>query len=300
MHALITGAGQIGRALTTHLDSFGHTCTLLRRSSSPVPGARVVTGDAGDPALLRSLNQPAFDAIFHCIHTSYTEQAWRRELPSRERAIMDLAAELDIPVIFPESVYAFGVSARDLHEGTAVQPCSPLGQVRAELLEQRAGHRATTISVVAADLCGPTAHRAASIPTLSVIAPTARGARGWLLGDADLPHSITYLPDLAHAMTYCAHHREKIAPAGTAVVHCPCPAPESMRQLAQRVAAYAGTTPRLSTVPSWLVRVAGHAHPVARELNNQRYLWREPAVLRPGRLGITASSWPEIIAGSLS
>jgi len=94
------------------------------------------------------------------------------DLPDREQAVMDVTAEYGVPVVFPESAYAFGTAAQDLDDGpddgpdggTAeravtgeVEPASPLGEIRARLLAARAAHPARTLSVVAADLIGPTA-----------------------------------------------------------------------------------------------------------------------------------------------
>src|SRR5699024_1937441 len=168
MHFLITGAGQIGTQLVRDLTDAGHTATVLRRSSTPVPAARTHSGDAADPALLRAAADGA-TAIFHCIHSSYDHRAWLRDLPHRETAVMDAAAARGIPVVFPESVYAFGEGARSLAETSAPAPASPLGQVRARLLAARAAHPARTLSVVAADLIGPTAEAQSSVFQLLVM-----------------------------------------------------------------------------------------------------------------------------------
>lgn len=126
MKILITGAGQIGNAIVRSLRATGDDVTVIRRSTHPIEGVRVISGDAGERALLEREARSA-DAIMHCIHAPYTAQAWREELPHREQAVMDVAASLGIPVVFPESVYAFEAQAHDLHEGAPIHPCSPLG-----------------------------------------------------------------------------------------------------------------------------------------------------------------------------
>jgi nucleoside-diphosphate-sugar epimerase len=294
MKYLITGAGQIGSAIAQQLIDAGHDVAIIRRSEKPVPGApsaRVVAGDAGDSELLgRELD--GVDAILHCIHASYDADAWRKTLPGRELAVMDAAAAHDVPVIFPESVYAWGHGAENLVEDAAGEhapvPCSPLGEVRAELLATRAAHPARTLSLVASDLIGP----------------IARGRRGFMLGDPSLPHSLTYLPDMARAMIHAADHAEGLAPDGNAVLHVPSLPAESMRDLAGRVAALTGNRPRLTSIPGWPLAVAAHLHPAARELNNQSYLWRRPAILRDGRLAeirkLAPTPWDEALAASIS
>ncbi|AXE40103.1 NAD-dependent epimerase/dehydratase family protein [Acidipropionibacterium virtanenii] len=310
MKYLITGAGQIGSVITQQLIDAGHDVAIIRRSQKPIPGApsaRVIAGDAGDSALLeRELD--GVDAVLHCIHAAYDAQDWRATLPGRELAVMDAAAVRDVPVVFPESVYAWGHSAENLVEDAAGEhapvPCSPLGEVRAELLAARAAHPARTLSLVASDLFGPTADSGSSVATLSVIGPIARGKRGFLLGDQSLPHSLTYLPDMARAMIHAADHAEALAPDGNAVLHAPSLPAESMRDLAGRVAALTGNRPRLTGVPSWPLAAASHLHPMARELHNQSYLWRRPAILRDGRLAgvrqLAPSPWDDALRASIS
>lgn len=272
---------------------------------SACASARVIAGDVGDTALLeRELD--GVDAVFHCIHSAYDADAWRKVLPGRELAVMDAAAARDVPVVFPESVYTWGHGAENLVEDTAgghaPVPCSPLGEVRGELLAARAAHPARTLSLVASDLIGPTADAGSSVATLSVIKPIAQGRRGFLLGDPSLPHSLTYLPDMARAMIHAADHAEALAPDGNAVLHVPSLPAESMRDLAVRVAALTGNRPRLAGVPGWPLAVAAYLHPMARELHNQSYLWRRPAILRDGRLAespqLAPTSWDEALAAS--
>lgn len=133
MHVLLTGAGQIGSALVPVLLAAGDRVTVLRRSGPPLPGTQTLHGDAGDRDLLHRLAETdPPTVVLHTIHSLYDHRAWRAELPDREQAVMDLAVSLGIPVVFPESVYAWGHGASDLPEGTPPSPCSPLGEVRTD------------------------------------------------------------------------------------------------------------------------------------------------------------------------
>ena len=304
MRYLITGAGQIGRALTDHLRHHGHHVVVLRRAAAAVPGATdTVSGDCADRDLVAGAAHGT-DAIFHCIHAPYDARAWARELPHREAAVMDAAARLDIPVIFPESVYAFGRAADDLIEGAPLAPCSPLGEVRARLLHARAEHSARTVSVVASDLFGPTAGDG-SVATATVLRPVVTGRRVWVVANPELPHSWTYLPDLAAAMHACAREARAIALDGDAVVHAPTSATVSIREVAECAAeiANARTPVRVFEVPTGVLALAGALHPLTRALWQQRYLWQRPARVHPGRLerdhGLTATAWPDALAASV-
>ncbi len=295
MKYLITGAGQIGTQLAHDLAGAGHEVAVLRRRNEAVQGAETITGDAADRDALRKAAAGA-EAIFHCIHAPYSAAAWRRELPHREAAVMDAAAELGIPAVFPESVYAFGLGARDLAEGAPIAPVSPLGRVRAQLLEARAAHRARTASVVASDLLGPTSNSKASTVLATILGPASRGERAWALGDPDAPHAVTYVPDLTRAMLAAV----PLAERGGAVLLAPTAPARSQRQMAADAAiATRGGGARITRIPAAAFAVCAPFSPTTRELFRQRYLWNAPSELRAGRLtaefGLQATPWAEVL-----
>lgn len=296
MRYLITGAGQIGTQLALDLTHDGHDVVVLRRSDTSLPGTRTISGDAGDPAIVRTAAAEA-DAIFHCIHAAYSAKIWRRELPHREQAVMNVAAELNIPVVFPESVYAFGRGAAQLSETSQIAPVSPLGRVRAELLKARAMHPARTASVVASDLFGPTATRNGSVVLSTVVEPARKGLRAWVLGDPDAPHAVTHIPDLTRAMTASV----PLATENDATLIAPTAPARSLRHMAEDAAARAGqeSIARVTRVPAIALASAALFSATARELFKQRYLWNAPSTLVPGRLttelGLEATPWSEIL-----
>lgn len=294
MKHIVIGAGQVGSALVHALSERGAEVVVIRQSDLRVPGVRTVVADALDEdTLARELEGAT--AIHHCIHAPYDHRAWRRELPHRERAVMDVAAAMGVPVIFPESVYAFGHAAADLEEGNPIAPCTPLGDVRAELLEARSRHDARTASIVASDLLGPTANDG-SVATLTMLRPLARGRRAWVPADLDAPHSWTYLPDLAAAMIHAGTHVDTLPMSCTAtgdpILHAPTAEPRSCRRLAQDIGAALHRKTHISSVPEWVLAVGSHVNPTVRELHAQRYLWRSQVRLRPGQLTTTAGLRP--------
>lgn len=300
MKILVTGAGQIGNAIVRSLRATGDDVTVIRRSAHPIEGVRVIAGDAGKRALLEREARGA-DAIMHCIHAPYTAKAWREELPHREQAVMDVAEGLGVPVVFPESVYAFGAQAHDLHEGAPIHPCSPLGDVRAELLDARAAHAAHTASIVAADLVGKGASAKASVPTMSIVNPTLAGKACWTFGSPDTPHAMTFVSDLADAMIHVAReHTRVFANNSSVTLNAPAPAPITFRELARTVSARANVgEPKIHTIPAWALSLTGLASPTLRSLSQQRYLWDSPSRLAPGALteehGLESTRWSEAI-----
>lgn len=310
MHYVITGAGQIGTQLAQDLLRGGHQVTIIRRGDQVPTGARLLRGDAGKADLVaRAIRgdeadgQPAA-AIFHCLHTAYDVRAWRRDLPQREAIVMDAAAQAGIPVVFPESVYAFGTGAQRLHESTPTNPASPLGEVRAELLAARRAHPATTLSIVAADLLGPTAVPATSVFLQLVLGPSSQGRTAWIMGVADVPRSVTYIPDLTRAMVTAAQHAEDLAPHGDAVLLSPSTGPLTQREMARSAASAAHQGPaKVRRLPWALFTAVGHFSAQFKQLRRQRYLWDAPAIVEPGvltsRFGLTPTPWTEVLTATL-
>lgn len=299
MRYLITGAGQIGQQLALDLSAAGHEVTVLRRGTGQIAGARTISGDAGDRQTLREAAAGAA-AIFHCIHAAYSAKVWRAELPQREAAVMDIAAELDIPVVFPESVYAFGLGARTLSERAPLAPVSPLGEVRAELLRARAAHRARTASIVASDLFGPTATGAGSVVLSTVVKPASKGKSAWALGDPDVAHAVTYIPDLSRAMIAAVPLAEQ---GGTTLLAPTAPA-RTLRQMASDAATIAGQAQperaKVTRISGALLAIGGLFSAPMRELRNQQYLWAAPSTLEAGRLttelGLQPTPWADTLA----
>lgn len=296
MRYLITGAGQIGAQLARDITEAGHDAVVLRRRTDAVEGAATIAGDAGDRAAVREAAEGA-EAILHCIHAPYSAAAWRRELPRREAVVMDVAADLGIPVVFPESVYAFGLGAQDLSEGSPTAPVSPLGRVRAQLLEARAAHRARTASVVASDLFGPTSTSKGSVVLATVLGPASRGERAWAMGDPDAPHAITCIPDLSRAMLAAA----PLARQGGVTLLASTGPGRSQRQMAGDAAAATGRAPAgITRIPAAAFALCAPFSATTRELLRQRYLWSAPSELRPGRLttelGLRPTPWDDALA----
>lgn len=312
MRYVITGAGQIGTQLAKVLVSAGHSVTVVRRGTGAVDGADLLRGDAGDRDLMRRAVEgdggagrqagPA-TAVFHCIHTSYDSRAWREHLPSREQVVMDVAADAGVPVVFPESVYAFGAAAQELQEPLnqgLLSPASPLGEVRAELLTARRAHRARTLSVVAADLVGPTAEPKSSVFHLLVLGPAMSARTAWVLGDSDARRSATTIRDLTTAMVVAAEHASALAPDGDVVLTAPSTEPLSQREMVGSAAVASGVSPRpVRKIPWWVIRLAGFASPTMRELRANRYLWDMQAIMYPGalesRFNVQASRWDDVL-----
>lgn len=277
---LILGAGGVGWALAEALVARGDEVTVATRSGSGPdhPLVRRVRADAADRDALRAAAD-GVTAILCAVHGSkYAAATWRAELPPIEQAVMDVAEELDIPVVFTESLYAFGAPTGPITENSPYLGDSGKSAVRKELLAARAAHPATTISVAASDFVGPRA--TAAHVSMLILPKVLANSTVWVLGATDQPHSFTYVPDLARTMIAAADRVKELAPEGDRVIFAPTAAPLTMAEMTAKVAAAAGVaTPKVRPLPAWLVKSLGLVVPDMREMADVLHQWTAPYVL---------------------
>jgi len=280
---VVAGAGPVGWTIAEQLAAQGHRVRVLTRSGSgpdhpAVERLRVDVNDADAlSAALVDEDGTAATAVYMCIHGSaYRADVWARELPAAEQIVLDAAARLSekTVVVFPESLYSYSEPHRVMTEDSPREATTGKRGVRRQLLAARAAHRAPTVSVVASDFFGPRALNAMAgermVPTVLA------GKKVRVLGSADLPHSFTYVPDLAATM---------IAAAGepavwNSVLHAPTGPAVTQREIAAAFARAAGLpAPAVGTIPSWLVRAGAVMNRDMEELAEMLYQFTAPFVM---------------------
>ena len=273
---VVTGAGPVGWTVAEQLAAAGHRVRVLTRSGSGPDHPRVekVAVDVSDPARLGGLFRGA-KAVFHCIHGSqYTARVWAEELPRAEEAVLAAAGEAGAVVVFPESLYSYSEPDRPMTEEGPREALGGKRGVRAELLKSRSASATDTVSVVASDFFGPRVRF--SHAGERVVKPVLAGKPLMVIGNAGVPHSFTYVPDLAAAMIRAAQD-----PAlWNRVWHTPTGPALSQREIAAAFAAAAGArAPRVSAVPGWALRTMGLFSPGTRELAETLYQFERPFVM---------------------
>ena len=287
MSIVIAGAGPIGTAVARRYVDQGTPVRVLTRSGSgldhPLVERRRV--DVTDRAALAAAVQDA-DVIHFCIHASeYDATVWARELPAAERTVLAAAEAAGAVVVFPESLYAFDGS-RTITEATRHDATGGKPGVRAQLLAARAASPVPTASVVASDYFGPGAGVNAHAGD-RMLGPATSGGTVRPIGRADLPHSWTYLPDLAAAMVRAGEvtrdsHRTTGAADGATdgIWFAPTTATCSQREIATAYARAAGRpAPKVSAVPAWVLRLVGLGSRRMRGVAEMVHLFTRPLVM---------------------
>jgi nucleoside-diphosphate-sugar epimerase len=273
---VVTGAGPVGWTVAEQLAAGGHRVRVLTRSGSgpehPLIERKAV--DVSDPGALRGQFDGA-EAVFHCIHGSkYSAAVWEKELPGAERSVLAAAGAAGAVVVFPESLYSYSEPGQPMREAGPREAQGGKRGIRTALLKARAASATDTVSVVASDFFGPRVRGAHAGERM--LRPVLAGKSLMVIGNADLPHSFTYVPDLAAAMIRAAQdpalwNRVWHAPTGPAL---------SQRQMAEAFAGAAGVRkPRVAAVPGWALRMMGVFSPGTRELAETLYQFEQPFVM---------------------
>ena len=301
--ALVIGNGQIGSEIAAQLIASGTDVRIATRSgrgsSSTSAGATNTTApsenssttgtttvitpthlkaDASDRAQLAKA-AAGVDAIFACAHAAYDSRIWEQILPRLDAAILDTAADLGIPVVFPESVYAFAGLRTPITESSPFAPVEDKGRIRQRLIEARDAHSATSASVIAGDLLGRTAEKWSSVVRMCITEPISAGRRAMVPARTDVPHGITVIADHAAAMIQAAEDLKSV-PAGTHQLRIAPASNPTLAEIADFTAdALSKKHKRPVSVPRWATRAIGAFERSFYELNQLAPIWYEPCAI---------------------
>ena len=317
--ALVIGNGQIGSEIAAQLIASGTDVRIATRSgrgssstsseatnttapsenSSTTGTTTVITpthlkADASDRAQLAKA-AAGVDAIFVSAHAAYDSRTWEQILPRLDAAILDTAADLGIPVVFPESVYAFAGLRTPITESSPFAPVEDKGRIRQRLIEAREAHTASSASVIAGDLLGRTAEKWSSVVRMCITEPISAGRRAMVPARTDVPHGITVIADHAAAMIQAAEDLKSV-PAGTHQLRIAPASNPTLADIADFTADVVGKKhKRPLSVPRWATRAIGAFERSFFELNQLAPIWYEPCVIASSDLAeaVGTTDWRE-------
>jgi nucleoside-diphosphate-sugar epimerase len=286
--ALVLGAtGGIGGEVAETLLRRGWTVRALHRDPARVraimPAARWIAGDAMSPDSVRAAAAGA-TLIVHAVNPPRYRRWAELVLPMLESSI-GAARASGARILLPGTVYNYGPDAFPLlREDSPQHPTTRKGAIRAEMerrLQQAAGDGVRTLVVRAGDFFGP---RGASTWFAQALVKAGRPVR--LVtnpGRPDTGHGWAYLPDLAEAMLQLLERDP--GEEGFRSFHFGGHWDEDGTQMIAAIRRVVGApAPRLRRFPWALVTALSPVVPFFREMQEMRYLWREPLRLDNTRL----------------
>ncbi|MFD3327367.1 NAD-dependent epimerase/dehydratase family protein [Streptomyces sp. NPDC058701] len=274
---IVVGFGPAGAATARLLAEQGHAVRVVTTSGrSPEPGIEHVALDATDTERLIEAARGAV-AIHSCAAPPY--RRWAVDWPPLASSLCAAAEATGAVLVLLGNLYGYGPVDGPLTEELPLAATGPKGKVRAAVWEQaRTLHeqgRIRAVEVRASDFFGPGVTDGGHLAG-RVVPRILRGKPVSTLGDPDAPHSWTYLPDVAEALARVAGDER----AWGRPWHVPTAPAQSVRSMADRLAAEAGSGPvAVRGLPSAILAVAALVSPLIRELGEVRYQFDRPFVV---------------------
>ncbi|WP_208025656.1 NAD-dependent epimerase/dehydratase family protein [Niastella caeni] len=296
IHTIFGAGGAVADQLLPVLLSNNEKVRLVSRNAKPVAGAEAVSADATNyRQTLEAIKGSS--VVYLLIGLQYDIRVWRAQWPVIMTNVMNACKETGAKLIFFDNVYMYGKVNGWMTEETPFNPCSKKGEVRAaiatQLLQETKAGNLQALIARSADFYGPVGFKT-SMPNILVISNLVKGKKAQWLADADQPHSLTYVPDAAKALYLLA----KKETAFDQTWHLPT-APDLLtgRQFVQQAAAAMQKPNGISTIPGWMLTVAGLFIRTLKELKEMNYQNEYPYLFSSNKFnkafGFTPTSYSE-------
>ena len=274
---VVFGAGQVGRALSARLAARGLAVRVVSRSrpAGLFDAIEWRQGDAGVPRAAAAAAAGAC-AVYQCLNAPYA--AWPERFPPLQRGVIEAAQRNDALLVSLENLYGYGPTGGvPMTEDLPLAARTVKGRTRAtmtaELLDAHATGRIRVAIGRASDFFG--AGVTESSLGERVFANALAGKRADLIGNPDLPHTYSYVPDIADGLATLGTDERAVGE----VWHLPGPETVTTRELLELAAGDLGHPVGLRSLPKLAVRALGLFDPTVRELVEMTYEFEAPFVL---------------------
>lgn len=275
---VVLGAGPVGSTIASQLVEAGETVTVVTRSGRDprIAGVTSARADITDPAAVRAVTNGA-RVVYFAAQPVYTN--WPNGFPPLVDGVLGGLRGTGVRLVVVDNLYLYGpTGGAPIREDLPAAATNRKGRARALVAERfMAAHRSGDVRVGiarASDFFGPA--RIESLVGDRFFGPILAGKSVQAIGDPDMPHSVTYVPDFARVLIEIGRREAALGE----VWHVPSAPAVSIRRLSELVAEAAGVaSPKVSAVPPAMLRIAGVFIPTIRELVEMKYEFDEPYIL---------------------
>ena len=274
---VIFGTGQVGLALAACLASSGHAVRSVsrHRPATLADGVDWRAANASDPGAAIDAAEGA-TVIYQCLNAPYTK--WPTLFPPLQRAVLAAAEGSGALLVTLENLYGYGpTGGKPMTEDLPLSATTSKGRARAamtaELLDAAQGGRARIAIGRASDFFGAGATE--SSLGARVFGNAVAAKRADFIGNPNLPHTYSYVPDIAAGLATLGTDERAIGQ----VWHLPGPETVTTRALLDVVAGEVGHPVDVRSVPKLVLRALGVVNPLMRGLAEMSYEFEEPFVL---------------------
>jgi len=298
---VVLGTGPLGLAVARHLAAGGERVRAANRGGrADLPDSVEIVGANLAEAADAKRACDGATVVYHCANPPYAK--WADLHPPLMEAIIEAAAAAGARLVFGDNLYAYGPVDGPLTEDLPQRARGPNGRTRARIAEallkaHDEGRVRATIGR-GSDFFGSHAH----LSTVGdrIFARAIEGKPAQVLGNADVPHTVTYIEDFARALVTLGEQEEALGQ----VWHVPNPETVNMRRFVQMVFEAAGHPPRLRAAPRWGIAMAALFNPTLRAVKEQLYQSERPWVVDSSKFerafGWDATPMPDAAAATVA
>jgi nucleoside-diphosphate-sugar epimerase len=252
---VVFGTGQVGRALADQLTRTGSAVRTVSRHRPPTlaDGFDWRAADVTDPEAAADAAKGA-SVVYQCLNAPYTE--WPERFPRLQRGVMAAAERNGALLVSLENLYGYGpTGGGPMIEDLPLSATTVKGRARAamtaELLAAADAGRVRIAIGRASDFFGA----GVTESTLGgrVFANAVAGRRADFLGNPDLLHTYSYVPDVAAGLATIGTDERAIGQ----VWHLPGPETVTTRVLLELVAGEADMPSACGRCRSWSCEPSG-------------------------------------------
>jgi len=294
---VIVGAGPVGTGTALRLADAGHQVrTVTRSGRGPShPGVENVAADAARPGALAPLVTGA-DAVYNCANPPY--HRWAADWPPLAAALLAAAERSGAVLVTTSNLYPYGPVDHPITEDDPLDATFTNGRVRARMWNEAiAAHRDGRVRVTearASDFFGPGLTDSSQLGRIAPRILAGKSVR--VIGNPDLPHSWTYVPDVTRALVTLGTDPRAWGHAW----HVPTDASRTQREMIDTFAALAGVpSPKVGSIPHLALRAVGLVSPMVRSLREILYQVDAPFVVDSSRFTETFGAAPTPIDDAL-
>lgn len=271
MQTILGANGTIGSLLAKELVQYTDRIRLVSRNPRKVNETdELLPANLSNPSVVDHAVEGS-EVVYVVVGFDYNLKVWQDTWPSFIKAVVSACIKHNARLVFFDNVYLYDISTiHHMTEDSPVNPPSRKGEVRKQLVqiimdEVKAG-RLLAVIARSADFYGPASDK--SLVTELIYKNFLKGKRASWFMDAYKKHSFTYIPDAAKATAILGNTDD----AYNAVWHVPTDRNTlTGREIASLFASEMKVRDRISVMPLWMIRLAGLAVPVLKEMPEMMY-----------------------------
>ena len=275
---VVFGTGQVGSALAAHLAGLGAAVRAVSRNRPPALASGVDwrAADAADPEAAAGAAKGA-SVIYQCLNAPYNQ--WPELFPPLQRAVLAAAERNGALLVVLENLYGYGPTGGvPMTENLPLAATAVKGRTRAamtgELLAAADAGRVQVAIGRASDFFGAGV-TGGSVLGERVFGNALDGRRADFIGNPELPHTYSYVPDIAAGLATLGTDARAVGE----VWHLPGPPTGTSRALLALVAHEVGHPVAIRSVPKFALLALGLVNPILRGLAETAYQFDQPFIL---------------------